>query len=155
MEKQFSKRKDRSFVGVGQSLKSYVTFLQPLGPQPARLLCPQDFPLQNTEVGCYFYLQGIFLTQGQKLCLFHLLNWQVDSLPLNHLRSSQELRKRGQSKGLQIQMHTMLWLLTLCLLPHDTCPVILPILQILLWVLNSARVMTMLVLFIMACIFWT
>ena len=44
---------------------------------------------------------------------------------------------------------------TLCFLPHDTFHAILPILQILLWGLNSVRVMTMLVLFIMACVFWT
>ena len=34
------------------------------------------------EVGCYFFLQGISPTQGLNP---HLLNWQVDSLPLNHL----------------------------------------------------------------------
>ena len=42
-----------------------------------RLLCPWNFPGENTEVGCHF--QGIFLTQGWNLCLLH---WQVDSLPL-------------------------------------------------------------------------
>ena len=31
---------------------------------------------------CYFLLQGVFLTQGSKL---HLLNWQIDCLPLGHL----------------------------------------------------------------------
>ena len=31
--------------------------------EPARLLHPWDFPGKNTEVGCYFLLQGIFLTQ--------------------------------------------------------------------------------------------
>ena len=31
---------------------------------PARLLCPWDFPGRNTGVGCHFLLQGIFLTQG-------------------------------------------------------------------------------------------
>ena len=38
--------------------------LQPLGLQPARLLCPWDFPGQDTGFGCHFLLQGIFLTQG-------------------------------------------------------------------------------------------
>jgi len=28
------------------------------------LLCPWDFPGKNTGVGCYFLLQGIFLTHG-------------------------------------------------------------------------------------------
>ena len=35
-----------------------------------RLFCPWDFPGKNTGVGCYFLLQGIFLTQGLN---FHLL----------------------------------------------------------------------------------
>ena len=39
------------------------------------------FPRQETEVGCHFFLQRIFLAQGLNL---HLLNWQVDSLPLSH-----------------------------------------------------------------------
>ena len=32
----------------------------PHGLQPARLLCPWDFPGKNTGVGCHFLLQGIF-----------------------------------------------------------------------------------------------
>ena len=50
-------------------------------PWTARLLCPWDFPGKNTGVGCYFLLQGIFLTQGLNPSLLH---WQVDSLPLSH-----------------------------------------------------------------------
>ena len=38
--------------------------LQPYGLQPARLLCPWDFPGKNTGVGCHALLRGIFLTQG-------------------------------------------------------------------------------------------
>ena len=38
----------------------------------ARLLCPWNFPGKNTEVGCHFLLQGIFLTQGSNLHLLHL-----------------------------------------------------------------------------------
>ena len=33
-------------------------------------------------MGCHALLQGIFLTQGSNPCLFCLLNWQVDCLPL-------------------------------------------------------------------------
>ena len=33
-------------------------------------------------MGCHFLLQGIFPTQELNLWLFHLLPWQVDSLPL-------------------------------------------------------------------------
>ena len=38
-----------------------------------------DFPGKNTEVGCSFLLQEIFLTQGSNLCLLSLLHWQADS----------------------------------------------------------------------------
>ena len=61
--------------------------LWPHGLQPTRLLCRWYFPGKNTEVGCHFLLQGIFLTQGSNLCLLSLLHWQADSLPLSHLRS--------------------------------------------------------------------
>ena len=38
--------------------------LQHHGLQPARLLCPWEFPGKNTGVGCHFLLQGIFSTPG-------------------------------------------------------------------------------------------
>ena len=60
---------------------SHAWFLRPHGLQPTRLLCPWDFPAKNTGVGCHFFLQGIFLTQGLNP---HLLHWQEDSLLLNH-----------------------------------------------------------------------
>ena len=41
-----------------------------------------DSPGKNTGVGCHFLLQGIFLTQEWNPCLFCLLHWQADSLPL-------------------------------------------------------------------------
>ena len=56
--------------------------LQLYGPQPARLLHPWDSAGKKTGVGCHFHLQGIFLTQGSNLRLFHLLHWQTGSLPL-------------------------------------------------------------------------
>ena len=40
------------------------------------------FSRQNTGVGCHFLLQGIFPTQGSKLNLSHVLDWQAGSLPL-------------------------------------------------------------------------
>ena len=55
------------------------------GLEPTGLPYPWDFSGKNTGVGCYFLLQGIFLTQGLNPCLLHLLHWQVDSLPLWHL----------------------------------------------------------------------
>ena len=62
----------------------YPTLLRPHGLQPTRLLCPWDFPGQNTGVGFCFLPQRIFPTQGSNLCLLH---WQADSLPLSYLRS--------------------------------------------------------------------
>ena len=38
----------------------------------ARLLCPWDSPGKDTGVGIYALLQGVFLTQGLKLCLLYL-----------------------------------------------------------------------------------
>ena len=38
--------------------------VRPRGLQPARLLCPWDFPGRNTGVGCPALLQGILPTQG-------------------------------------------------------------------------------------------
>ena len=52
------------------------------GPVDCRLLCPRNFPGKHTAVGCHFLLQGIFPTHWSNLCLFCLLHWQVDSLPL-------------------------------------------------------------------------
>ena len=46
-----------------------------------RVLCPRNSPDKNTGVGCHFFLQGIFPTQGSNLCLLGL---QADSLPLSH-----------------------------------------------------------------------
>ena len=40
------------------------------------------FPGKNTGMGCHFFLQGIFPTQGSNLHLLCLLHWQAGSLPL-------------------------------------------------------------------------
>ena len=45
--------------------------LRPHGLQPARLLCPQNSPGNNTGVGCHSFLQGIFQIQGLNLGLLH------------------------------------------------------------------------------------
>ena len=59
-------------------------------------LCPWNFPSRNTGVGCHFLLQGIFPTQGSKLCLLHR---QADSLPLSQLggpkKANFPLKRRG------------------------------------------------------------
>ena len=55
--------------------------LQPHGLEPIRLLCSWDSPGKNAGVGCHALLQAIVPTQGSSPCLFHLLHWQVGSLP--------------------------------------------------------------------------
>ena len=50
------------------------TLLRPQGLQPARLLCPWDFPGKNTGVGCHVLFQGTFQTQGR--------NWSLAFLAL-------------------------------------------------------------------------
>ena len=64
-----------------------------------RFLCPWDFPVKNTGVGCHFLVQEIFLTQGSNPCLLHLLHWQADSWLLSYLGSpviqSTEASKAG------------------------------------------------------------
>ena len=57
--------------GLVVQLLSHVRLLQSCGLQPARLLCPWDFPGKNTGVGCHFLLQGIFPTQELNLGLLH------------------------------------------------------------------------------------
>ena len=57
--------------------------------QPTRLLCPWDFPGQNTAVGCHFPLRGIFPIQESNPRFLYLLRWQADCLPLSHLGSPQ------------------------------------------------------------------
>ena len=56
---------------------SHVWLLWPHGLEPARFLCPWNFPGKNTRVGCSFLLQGIFPIQGSNPHLSHLLPWQV------------------------------------------------------------------------------
>ena len=53
----------------------------------ARLLCPWDFPGNNTGVDSHFLIQDIFLTQGSNLHLVRFLHGKVDSIPLSHLGS--------------------------------------------------------------------
>ena len=45
--------------------------LRPHRLQPSRLLCPWDFPGNNTVVGSHSLLQGIFLTKGRNPGLPH------------------------------------------------------------------------------------
>ena len=81
-----SLKKDRSSEQLLLFSRSFMSdSLRPHGLYLTRLPCPWDSPGKNTGVGCHFLLRVNFPTQGPKPCL---LNWQVDSLVLNHLGSS-------------------------------------------------------------------
>ena len=65
--------KDTSHIAIGPSIMTLffpVSFsvmfdsFWPHGLKPQRLLSPWDSPGKNTGVGCHFFPQGIFLTQG-------------------------------------------------------------------------------------------
>ena len=63
------------------------------------LLCPWNSPGKNTGVDCHFLLQGIFPIQGLN---WHLLHWQVNSLPLSHLgrpKGDYYLQEKQWSEG--------------------------------------------------------
>ena len=52
--------------------------LQPCGLQPARLLCPWDYPGENTGVGCHFLLQGVVkVKSGNVKFLVHYQSSEV------------------------------------------------------------------------------
>ena len=57
-------------IAQGTCMLSYSVIFNSL--QSHELLCPQDSPGNNTGVGCYFFLQGIFPTQGLNSRLLHV-----------------------------------------------------------------------------------
>ena len=60
------------FVHIWSISRSVVSdTLWPRGLQPTRLLCPWNPQGQNTGVGSFSLLQGIFLTQGSNPGLLH------------------------------------------------------------------------------------
>ena len=66
-------KKRSEMVNVSESVSRSVMsdFLWPCGQYPARLLCPWDFPDENTGVGSHSLLQGIFPTQESNLGPLH------------------------------------------------------------------------------------
>ena len=72
-----------------------------------------DSPGKNTGVGCHFFLQGIFLIQASNLCLPNLLHWQVDSLPMSHLRSPKYVNTINICLIIKINQYGFWWLLKL------------------------------------------
>ena len=54
------------------------------GLQSTRFLCPWDFLVKDTGVGCHFLLEGIFPTQGSNPCLLCLLHCRWILYPLTN-----------------------------------------------------------------------
>ena len=69
------------------SAQSSLTLCDSVDCKAPRLLCPWNFPGNNTGVGGHFLLQGNVPIRGCNPCLLCLLHWQVESLPLSHLKS--------------------------------------------------------------------
>ena len=55
--------------------------LWPHGLQPARLLCPWDFPGKSTGVGCHALLEWIFPTQGWNPGLLRCFTTEPPGMP--------------------------------------------------------------------------
>ena len=64
-----------------KSFQSCTTLCDPVDCSPPGSSVHGDSPGNNTGVGCYALLQGIFPPQASNLRLLHLLHWQVGSLP--------------------------------------------------------------------------
>ena len=71
--------------------------VRPHGLQPARLLCPWDFPGKDTGAACHFLLQGILPTRGLNLGLLHR---QADSFPL---ATSGKPQSKGELSTVQVR----------------------------------------------------
>ena len=81
-EKEKKKTKDKGFgnrVHVYSVAQSCPTLWNPMDYSLPGSFGHEIFPVKNTGIGCHFFLQRIFLTQGSNL---HLLPWQVGFLPL-------------------------------------------------------------------------
>ena len=87
-----------------------------------------DFPGKNTRVGCYFLLQGIFFNQGIKRMSLHLLQWQVDSLPLCHLSPTKNLL-HYKYHLIGKQLKRQMFCIQHCLPPQFTAFCLLPLLN--------------------------
>ena len=67
---------------MGSSTLWPLALCGPMNYKHTMFLCPWNYPSKNIGMSCCFLFQGIFSIQRSNLCL---LNWQEDSLPLNHL----------------------------------------------------------------------
>ena len=71
-----------SFLQYYVCVFSHSVLLDSMDCSPPGSSVNGNFPGKNTGVGCHFFLQGIFPTQGLNQYLLCLLPWLVDSLPL-------------------------------------------------------------------------
>ena len=75
-------------------IKLCPILVTPMDYKTCQAPCPWDFPGKNTGTGCYFLLQGIFLTQGSNSHLLHC-RWfpamQTDASPLSHQENPYDL----------------------------------------------------------------
>ena len=67
----------------------HLTLCNPMDCSPPSSSVHGIFQARILEWVAISYSRGIFLNQGPKSRLLGLLHWQVDSLPLSHLGSSQ------------------------------------------------------------------
>ena len=75
--------------------------LQPHGLQSTRLLCPWDFPGENTGMGCHFLLQGIFPTQGSNPHLLRLLHCRQILYPLSIKEALKQITNMAKHQKLR------------------------------------------------------
>ena len=68
----------------------------PLNSSPPGPSVHGIFPDKNTGVGCHFFLQRIFPTQGSNPCLLH---WQANSSPLSCLGDCPNLNESSKCSG--------------------------------------------------------
>ena len=73
------------YAAAAKSLQSCPTLCDPMDCSLPCFSVHGIFPGKSTGVGCHFPLQGIFPTQGLKLCFLH---WQANSFPVSHLGSN-------------------------------------------------------------------
>ena len=119
--------------------------------EPAKLLCPWDFPAKNTGESSYFLLQGIFLTQGLNLGLLHCM-WSLvlkaDSLPTeppgkpsNYIPIKINF-KNDESLYVQQEFFSLSWLPSILdVTPRSSVFFLcgLSMISILVWLLNTSH----------------
>ena len=80
--------------------------LRPHGLQPARFLCPWNFPGKNTGVVYHALLQGIFPTQGSNPVLLHcrriLYHLSYQGSPKKFINRAKNLNRHITIEDLQI-----------------------------------------------------